>query len=82
MTREEAIMVVGEQAVNAVESEDCWFSGRILDNAPDHHELTASVPIGDGARLVVSYVITDDEADGDLDCIDWASRVYGYEVQG
>lgn len=85
MTREQAVAAVGEQAVAAVEAENCDFTGALMDECDPCVEFAASVGCEDkdGNRVTLSayYYPTQAELDDvgdDLSNIDW--QIVRYEV--
>lgn len=85
LTREQAVAIVGEQAVNKVESAQCDFTNRLMDDNDDRVEFAASVhgedSKGDDYTLVAYYYPTQQELDNagdDLGNVRWV--IEGYEV--
>lgn len=87
LSREQAIAIVGEDAVEKVEQENCDFTGRVGYNGSCQGdaevEFSASVGAedkeGNDVHLVAYYYQDADAVDeNELDCLDW--KIYGYEV--
>ena len=85
VSKEQAIAIVGVEAVNAVARENCDFTGRIMDMADDGVEFSASVSAankdGEDCTLTAYYYPTQGELDGagdDLSNVNW--EIAGYEV--
>ena len=88
LTREEAIKIAGEAAVNAVETENCDFTNRVGYNGScqgdSEVEFSAAVKCadadGDEATLVVYYYQSAEAVDSaqELGDLDW--QVEGYEI--
>jgi phage-related protein len=85
LTREQAIAAVGAEAVNSVESANCDYTGRVMDQSDDRVEFAASVRCTDAdgvdCTLRAYYYPTQQELDDcaeDLSCVDWV--IHGYEV--
>ncbi len=89
LTREEAVAMVGEEAVAKVESEDCDFTNRMQTDGDTGVEFSASVRCkdqnGDDCVLIAYYyqeqeALDDLEEAGndDLGLLDW--EIEGYEV--
>jgi hypothetical protein len=85
LTREQAIELVGIEAVEKVEAENCEPSNRVGFNGAcqddDLTEWSASVKVGD--RVLTAYYYTDNEQDeamaendGDGSAIDWTIDHY------
>jgi len=85
LTREQAVAVVGEDAVRKVEAENCDFTGRLMPHGfEDTVEFSASVRSTDrdGEDVVLrAYYYQDaasvDEAE-ELGQLDWT--IHGYEI--
>lgn len=85
LTREQAAAIVGAQAVDAVETANCDFTNRLMDQGDGRVEFSASVSAVDqnGMRCVLAcyYYPTQqelDDAGDDLSNVDWV--IHGYEV--
>lgn len=87
LTREQAIEIVGEDAVAKVDQKNCDFTNRVGYNGTcqgdDEVEFSASVSAedkdGNDASLIAYYYQGAEAVDGnELDCLDWEIR--GYEV--
>lgn len=85
LTREQAIEIVGEKAVDKVERQNCDFTGRLMDDCDDRVEFAASISAkntdGDDVTLVAYYYPTQSELDAagdDLGDVDWV--VEGFEI--
>lgn len=91
LSREQAVAMVGEVAVDALESMNCEPTGRVGYNGADcgDHltEWSASLRCkdsdGDNVTLVAYYYTTDRQdrilaETGDGACIDW--KIEGFEV--
>lgn len=85
LTKDQAIAIVGEAAVAAVEKENCDFTNRLQCDGDDRVEFAASVACkdadGNDATLIAYYYQTQDALDSagdDLSNIDWT--IYGYEI--
>ena len=85
LTREQAIAIVGEQAVKKVDGKSCDYTCRLMGDNDDRAEFSASVCCKDkdGNECVVTayYYPTQQELDGagdDLSNVDW--EIYGHEV--
>ena len=77
LTREQAIEIVGADAVKSVEARNCDFTNRVMDDGMV--EFAASVVTEEGV-LTAYYYQTQaavDAADG-LDSLDW--EIEGYEI--
>lgn len=75
LTREQAVALVGDTAVEKVEKKNCEPTSRLCDLV----EFEASIMLNDGNRLVAYYYQTKETYNTlDLDCMDWA--IEGYEV--
>lgn len=89
MTREQAIALVGIDAVDRVDAVNCEPTNRVLDAGDDSAEWAASVHLPDdedgfARRLVAVYYTTPEQdatmgATGDGASIDWV--VDHYEVR-
>ena len=91
LTREQAVAIVGETAVDAVESEDCEPTNRVGYNGAcqgnDLTEWSASTRCHDtngiGVTLIAYYYTTNSQDDviaetGDAGSINW--EIEGFEV--
>ena len=92
LSREEAVTIIGERAVEAAESENCEPTGRVgYNGATQGDELcewSASAPgeDEDGAQcsVIVYYYTTNEheremaESDGDGSVVEW--EIEGYEI--
>lgn len=92
LTREQAVEIVGEAAVDKVEAENCEPTNRVGYNGACQNdglcEWSASASCNDkdgNDRILVAYYYTTNEqdqtmvdADGDGSSIDW--EIAGYEV--
>lgn len=85
MTREQAIALVGEQAVLSAESKNCEPTGRLQCDGDDRVEFNSSVNCedadGNDAVVTAYYYVTQEDLDNagdDLSSIEWA--IAGYEV--
>lgn len=84
LTRPEAVATVGEQAVNAVERENCDFTNRVLPDNDTRVEFAASVQCTDASgvdcTLVAYYYQEQADIDGveGLDALQW--DIAGYEI--
>ena len=87
LTREQAIEIVGVEAVAKVEQENCEFTNRVGYNGSiqgdDEVEFAASVSAEDkdgNDVSLIAYYYQDAKAvdENELDCLDWEIR--GYEV--
>lgn len=85
LTREQAVAIVGEQAVAKVEAESCDFTNRLMDDNDDRVEFSAGVLAtdkdGQECTLLAYYYPTQaalDAAGDDLSNVDWV--IEGYEV--
>lgn len=85
LTREQAVAIVGEQAVAKVDAANCDFTNCLMDDNDDRVEFSASVlcedQAGDVVALVAYYYPTQGELDAagdDLGNVDW--QIAGYEV--
>ena len=77
LTRAQAVEIVGEAAVKAVEAKSCDFTNRVMDDGMV--EFSSSVTTEEGV-LTAYYYQTQadvDAADG-LDALDW--EIEGYEI--
>lgn len=93
LTREQAIEIVGEDAVNCVESDNCeptnrvGYNGACQDDALTEWRASKDATDMDGEDVVLSvyyYTTHEDDqrmadADGDGSAIDW--DIAGYEVE-
>lgn len=85
MTRAEAVALVGEAAVDAVERQNCEHTCTSRNDGGV--EFSAHLALGDGdGEIVLYYVIPRDEWDAapedcDLDWFDWSAMVDRYEIQ-
>ena len=87
LNREQAVELVGEAAVYAVESENCDFTNRVQCDGDTRVEFSASVacPDKEGNEVVLTayYYIEqedlDNNEDNSLDVFDW--KIEGYEVR-
>ena len=77
LTRAQAIEAAGEDAVKAVESKNCDFTNRVMDDG--QVEFAASVTTSEGVLTAYYYQsqAAVDAADG-LDALDW--EIEGYEI--
>ena len=77
LTREQAIEIVGADAVSAVEAKNCDFTNRVMDGGMV--EFAASVVTSEGVLTAYYYQTQTalDAADG-LDALDW--EIEGWEV--
>ena len=78
LTREQAIEIVGADAVISVEDKSCDFTNRVMDGGMV--EFAASVVTSEGV-LTAYYYTSQDEIDAageDLSNVDW--EIYGYEI--
>lgn len=80
LTREEAVALVGEEKVFAVEGLNCEFTNRVTDRLPEqgYDEFAASVVVADfddwgDARLTAHYYQDSDAVAEveELDALDW-----------
>ncbi len=92
LTREQAVAIMGEEAMKAVEAKNCEPTNRVGYNGACQNdnlcEWSASVGCEDAngsERSLVAYYYTTNEQDqimaensGDGSCIDW--EIAGYEV--
>ena len=78
LTREQAIEIVGADAVISVEAKNCDFTNRVMDGGMV--EFAASVVTIEGV-LTAYYYTSQEEIDAageDLSNVDW--EIYGYEI--
>ena len=86
MSREQAVEIVGEAAVNNVERENCDFTNRVQCDGDTRVEFAASVSCedteGNDVTLIAYYYIEQSELDANednsLDVFNW--KIEGYEV--
>ena len=74
LTRNQAIAIVGIDAVTKVDHENCDFTNRVQPDGEDGIEFSASVACGGGAVLVAYYYLTQEDIDAagdDLSNCDW-----------
>mgnify|MGYP001203497987 CR=1 FL=1 len=78
LTREQAIEIVGADAVISVEAKNCDFTNRVVDGGMV--EFAASVVTSEGVLTAYYYTSQDeiDTAGDDLSNVDWT--ISGYEV--
>ena len=82
LTRSEAITLVGIEAVNQVEAENCDFTNRVQTDGDRYVEFSASVDCADkdGDAILIAYYYQD-ESDlviDDLGLLDW--EIAGFEI--
>lgn len=84
LSRDEAVKIVGEKAVAAVENENCDFTNRVQTDGDTGVEFSASVVCedqdGDRVTLVAYYYQEEEDLEGveDLGGLDW--EIEGFEV--
>jgi hypothetical protein len=82
MTRSEAIKVVGQKAVEAVDGLNCDFTNRVTNGTEwdGYCEFAASIDLEDGSSLIAYYYQDEKEVDRveDLGSLTW--EVDHYEV--
>ena len=84
LTREAAIALVGEDAVKAVESQNCDYTNRVQTDGDDSVEFSAGVRArnkdGDQVTLLAYYYQDQAAVDAaeQLDELDW--EIEGYEI--
>lgn len=81
LTRDQAIAIVGIDAVNTVDHENCDYTNRVQTDGDDGIEFSASVACADGAVLIAYYYLTQNDIDNagdDLSNCDW--QIAGYEI--
>lgn len=84
MTREQAVAMVGEVAVDKVERENCDFTNRVQCDGDTRTEFAASVRCEDreGNKVTLVAYYYQEQADVDavenLDELNW--EIAGYEV--
>lgn len=85
LTREEAVAIVGEQAVQRVENAQCEFTNRVQTGSDKVVEFSAGVKCpdktGEEVHLSVYYYYLQSEVDAveNLDQLDW--KPAGYDVE-
>ena len=82
LNRNEAIEIVGECAVGQVESENCDFTNRLMDNGLVEFSASVEAIDKDGLECILTayYYQTKEDVDAaeELDQLDW--EIEGYEV--
>ena len=85
LTRDQAVAIVGEDAVSKVETENCDFTSRLMPAGfEDVVEFSSSIRCDDLAGdpcILVAYYYQDADAVSEaeeLDHLDW--EIHGYEV--
>jgi hypothetical protein len=85
LNREQAVKLVGEKMVEAVESENCDFTNRLQTDGDDAIEFSASVQgedlSGEDCTLVAYYYQNQEDLDAagdDLGNCNW--EIEGYEI--